>query len=54
MTPRQAEQLEKNAKQDLVCRKSGMYKLLAKGVDTKYEKWLAKEQKEARIVEDNL
>lgn len=54
MTPNQATQLEKIGRQDLACRKTEMHKLLNEGKDAKYEKWLSKEQKEARFIEDNL
>jgi len=54
MTPSQAAHLEKTGRQDLSCRKTEMYKLLNEGKDMRYERWLAKEQQEARLIEENL
>ena len=44
----------KEAKADMEKRKVDLSALLKKGEDVSYEKWLSKEQKEARIVEANL
>ena len=54
MTTEQASKLEKKAREDFEARSSAMGKLLAEGKDARYERWLAGQQAEARIIEDNL
>ncbi|MFA5948587.1 MAG: hypothetical protein WC806_06535 [Candidatus Gracilibacteria bacterium] len=54
MTTNQASKLEKRAKEDFEARSSAMGRLLAKGKDAHYEKWLSEQQSEARIIENNL
>lgn len=54
MTTKQAFELEKLAKEDMKKRTITLAKELASDRDSSYERWLAKEQKEARIIEENL
>lgn len=54
MTTKEAIKLEQLAKADMEKRKMALADLLKKGKDVSYEKWLSKEQNEARIVEENL
>lgn len=54
MTTKQASQLEKLAKEDMKKRTISLAGLLKEGKDGQYERWLLREQKEARIIEENL
>lgn len=54
MSVKQAAKLEKLAKEDMEQRKKDFVGALQAGKDDSYDTWLAKEQKEARIIEENL
>ena len=54
MTTKQASELEKLAKEDMKERTMTLAKELGSARDVSYERWLAREQKEARIIEENL
>lgn len=54
MITKKGAQLEKLAKEDMKDRAIALGKELKNGSDSSYERWLAKEQREARIIEDNL
>jgi hypothetical protein len=54
MTTKQATQLEKVSKDDMKKRMSELSVDLNGSKDVVYERWLNKEQKEARIIENNL
>ena len=54
MTIGQAAKLEKFAKDDLKQRMSSFHSEMKAGEDATYEKWLSREQRDARIIEKHL